>query len=48
LTFNLVDYAGCIPAGLAGFFLAPFFEKAFESLLVVGIGLIITGCCLKF
>lgn len=38
---------GCIPAGLAGFLLAPLFEQAFESLLVVGIGLLITGALLK-
>ncbi|MDD2619092.1 MAG: undecaprenyl-diphosphatase UppP [Syntrophomonadaceae bacterium] len=38
---------GCIPAGIAGYLLAPVFEKAFESLLVVGIGLIITGLLLK-
>jgi len=38
---------GCIPAGLMGFFLQPYFEKAFESLLVVGIGLLITGAVLK-
>lgn len=38
---------GCIPAGLAGYLLAPVFEQAFESLLVVGIGLIITGLLLK-
>jgi undecaprenyl-diphosphatase len=38
---------GCIPAGLMGYFLQPYFEKAFESLLVVGIGLLITGAVLK-
>ncbi|MEQ8199831.1 MAG: undecaprenyl-diphosphate phosphatase [Syntrophomonadaceae bacterium] len=38
---------GCIPAGLMGYFLQPLFEKAFESLLVVGIGLLITGVVLK-
>jgi undecaprenyl-diphosphatase len=38
---------GCIPAGLMGYFLQPYFEKAFESLLVVGIGLLITGFVLK-
>jgi len=38
---------GCIPAGLMGYFLQPIFEKAFESLLVVGIGLLITGVVLK-
>lgn len=45
LTWLIV--VGCIPAGLAGFLLAPLFEKAFESLLVVGIGLFITGLLLK-
>lgn len=34
---------GCIPAALMGIWLEPVFEKAFESLLVVGIGLLITG-----
>ena len=34
---------GCIPAALMGIWLEPLFEKAFESLLVVGIGLLITG-----
>lgn len=38
---------GCIPAGLMGYFLQPLFVKAFESLLVVGIGLLITGGVLK-
>lgn len=38
---------GCIPAGLMGFFLEPLFERAFASLLVVGIGLLITGAVLK-
>jgi len=38
---------GCIPAGLMGFFLEPLFEQAFESLLVVGVGLLITGAVLK-
>lgn len=37
---------GTIPAGLMGVFLGPLFEKAFESLMVVGIGLLITGCLL--
>ena len=39
---------GCIPAALMGFFLEPFFKGAFESLLTVGIGLIITGFILTF
>jgi undecaprenyl-diphosphatase len=34
---------GCIPAAVMGIALQPVFEKAFESLLVVGIGLLITG-----
>lgn len=46
LTYLII--VGCIPAGLMGFFLQPYFEKAFESLLVVGIGLLITGWALKF
>lgn len=45
LTYLIV--IGCIPAAVIGFLLAPYFEKAFESLLVVGIGLIITGVVLK-
>jgi len=45
LTYLIV--IGSIPAGLIGFYLAPFFEKAFESLLVVGAGLIFTGIVLK-
>lgn len=39
---------GCIPAGLAGYLLAPQIESAFESLLVVGLGLLFTGFILKF
>ncbi len=38
---------GCIPAFLMGYFVQPLFEK-FENLLVVGIGLLITGMILKF
>lgn len=45
LTYLII--VGCIPAGLMGYFLQPLFEKAFESLLVVGIGLLITGLVLK-
>ncbi len=37
---------GIIPAGLAGYLLAPYFEATFRSLLVVGIGLIFTGAIL--
>jgi undecaprenyl-diphosphatase len=44
LTYLII--VGCIPAGLAGFLLQPIFEKAFQSLLVVGIGLLITGVVL--
>lgn len=46
LTYLII--VGCIPAGLMGYFLQPLFEKAFQSLLVVGIGLLITGCILKY
>jgi undecaprenyl-diphosphatase len=45
LTYLVV--VGCIPAGLMGFFLQPLFEQAFQSLLVVGLGLLITGTILK-
>ena len=45
LTYLIV--VGCIPAGLAGFFLAPLFARAFESLLVVGLGLLFTGVILQ-
>lgn len=45
LTYLII--VGCIPAGLAGYFLAPYVEKAFESLLVVGLGLIFTGFILQ-
>lgn len=48
--FSKVTYliiVGCIPAALMGFYLEPLFVKAFESLLVVGIGLLITGFILK-
>jgi undecaprenyl-diphosphatase len=45
LTYLII--VGCIPAGLMGFFLKPLFARAFESLLVVGIGLLITGVVLK-
>lgn len=44
LTFLIV--AGCIPAAIAGFLLEPIFEQTFKSLLVVGIGLLITGVVL--
>jgi len=39
----LLVVVGCIPAAIMGIGLQPLFEKAFESLLVVGIGLLITG-----
>lgn len=45
LTFLIV--VGCIPAALLGFYLEPLFTAAFESLLVVGIGLLFTGIILK-
>lgn len=44
LTYLIV--VGCIPAALMGYFLQPLFEKAFTSLLVVGLGLLITGTIL--
>ena len=49
--FSRITYLiliGIIPAGLAGYLLAPMVEKAFESLLVVGLGLIFTGLVLKY
>lgn len=45
LTYLII--IGSIPAGVIGFLLAPYFEKAFQSLLVVGVGLIFTGFVLK-
>ncbi|NLX89390.1 MAG: undecaprenyl-diphosphate phosphatase [Syntrophomonadaceae bacterium] len=44
LTFLII--IGCIPAAIAGFLLEPIFEQTFKSLLVVGIGLLITGAVL--
>ena len=44
LTYLIV--VGCIPAAIAGYLVAPVIEKAFESLLVVGLGLIFTGFAL--
>ncbi len=46
LTYLIV--VGCIPAAIAGYLVAPLIEKAFESLLVVGLGLIFTGFVLRF
>lgn len=46
ITFLIL--VGIIPAGLAGYLLAPYFEATFKSLLVVGIGLILTGAILMF
>jgi undecaprenyl-diphosphatase len=49
--FSRISYLiliGIIPAGLAGYLLAPLVEQAFESLLVVGLGLIFTGVVLKY
>ncbi len=40
---SLLIILGCIPAAFVGILLQPLFEKAFESLLVVGSGLLITG-----
>lgn len=45
LTYLII--VGSIPAGIIGFCFAPLFAKAFESLLVVGLGLIFTGFILK-
>ncbi|MBO8158553.1 undecaprenyl-diphosphatase UppP [Thermosyntropha sp.] len=45
LTFLIL--VGIIPAGLAGYFLEDYVSMAFESLLVVGLGLIFTGAILK-
>lgn len=45
LTYLII--VGIIPAGLAGYLLAPYFEATFKSLLVVGIGLIFTGVILR-
>lgn len=45
LTFLIL--IGIIPAGLAGYFLEDYVEMAFQSLLVVGFGLIFTGFILK-
>jgi len=46
LTYLIV--VGCIPAAVAGYLVAPLVERAFESLLVVGLGLIFTGFALRF
>ena len=45
LTYLII--VGCIPAAIAGYLVAPVIEKAFESLLVVGLGLIFTGFALR-
>ncbi|MDD3852621.1 MAG: undecaprenyl-diphosphate phosphatase [Syntrophomonadaceae bacterium] len=45
--FTYLLIVACIPAALAGYLLAPIFEASFSSLLVVGIGLLITGTLLK-
>jgi len=37
---------GSVPAGLAGFFLADLFERAFDSLLLVGVDFMVTGLIL--
>lgn len=44
LTFLIV--VGCIPAAAVGILLEPIFEETFKSLLVVGLGLLITGAVL--
>lgn len=49
--FQRVTYlilVGIIPAGIAGYLLAPLFERSFQSMLVVGGGLLFTGFILKF
>ncbi len=38
--------AGTVPAGLVGLFLKDFFERAFTSLLLVGVNFVITGSVL--
>jgi undecaprenyl-diphosphatase len=45
--FTYLLVVACIPAALAGYLLAPIFEASFSSLLVVGVGLLITGILLK-
>jgi len=48
--FSKITYliiVGTIPAVFFGFLLKPIFERAYQSLLVVGIGLIFTGVILK-
>lgn len=45
--FTYLLIVACIPAALAGYLLAPIFEASFSSLLVVGVGLLITGILLK-
>jgi undecaprenyl-diphosphatase len=37
---------GAIPTALMGFIFKPYFEKLFESIIAVGISLVITGCIL--
>ncbi len=44
----LAVVVGSVPAGLAGVFLKDWFEEAFQSLLVVGICLAVTGLGLLF
>jgi len=43
---TLLIVLGAIPTAFIGFVFKPYFEKSFESLLVVGISLIITGIIL--
>lgn len=45
LTYLII--VASVPAAFIGYYLAPVFERAFESLLVVGMGLIFTGCVLR-
>lgn len=49
--FRKITYlilVGIVPAGLAGYLLAPYFEATFKSLLVVGLGLMLTGAILMY
>ncbi len=49
--FSRITYlivVGIIPAALVGYFLESYIEQAFQSLLVVALGLIFTGFILKY
>jgi len=45
--FLLLLILGCIPTALIGYFLGPFIESIFHSLLLTGAALIVTGILLK-